>query len=408
MLIQAILLILVVESKISLELKSKPRAPTPVYFSSNRLDTEYKSEAVTNYYNLQYYIDISVGTPGQVLTAVIDTGSSWLWIPSTVCECHESEHRYNESESASYENSNIYTSIYYGVGSVSGNISKETVSVSGLQATGQYFILASKDSSLDELSSDGLLGLAFSLLSSGHSTYIDNLKGQGQIEARVFSIYLSNYFNPALQSTLTIGGYEKDYIHSDKLELNIIPDYGFWLTTSSSMTINSSNGTVYIQHETYVILDIGTSFLLGPQEEISSIVKAINSTNKCEYLDQLLVCECNYTDLSSFPSIQFSMENNNYFVRPQSYIFVESGMCIVCIDYSGSWYWIFGQVFFREYYSVYDMDNYKVYLYQVQEHVTESSTSFGYAAVVVLACLAFYKVYNLRVRNNKLYTKLLA
>lgn len=45
-----------------------------------------------NYYNVQYYGKLYVGSEETEMQLIFDTGSSWLWLPTKECKeggCHE-------------------------------------------------------------------------------------------------------------------------------------------------------------------------------------------------------------------------------------------------------------------------------------------------------------------------------
>ena len=59
---------------------------------------------MTSYLDIQFYGQFYVGSQQQSFNLIIDTGSSWLWVPSTGCEssCVNAVNFYNTSESTDY------------------------------------------------------------------------------------------------------------------------------------------------------------------------------------------------------------------------------------------------------------------------------------------------------------------
>ena len=74
---------------------------------------------IKDYQNAQYYGEIAVGTPGQKLAVVFDTGSSNLWVPNK--KPFLSTHRtYSHDESSTYVKNGSKFAIQYGSGPVGG------------------------------------------------------------------------------------------------------------------------------------------------------------------------------------------------------------------------------------------------------------------------------------------------
>ena len=82
---------------------------------------------VKDYMNTQYFVDVKIGTPGQVFTMVPDTGSSNLWVYSQKCwaiPCF-THAKYDSSKSSTYVKNGEKFDITYGSGSISGTVSED-------------------------------------------------------------------------------------------------------------------------------------------------------------------------------------------------------------------------------------------------------------------------------------------
>jgi hypothetical protein len=61
--------------------------------------------------DLLYYGPISLGTPSQVLTVDVDTGSADLWVPSACRSCHS--HQFSPARSSTFQPTSENFSITY-------------------------------------------------------------------------------------------------------------------------------------------------------------------------------------------------------------------------------------------------------------------------------------------------------
>jgi Eukaryotic aspartyl protease len=100
---------------------------------------------------------------------IFDTGSSNLWVPSKkcyspACFVHKT---YKSSASSTYKKNDTKFDIRYGSGSVSGFVSNDVVTVSGITVKNIDFGESTKLSGVAFLASkfDGILGMAFPSIS---------------------------------------------------------------------------------------------------------------------------------------------------------------------------------------------------------------------------------------------------
>merc|ERR1711970_1304693 len=95
---------------------------------------------IQDFQNAQYYGSVEIGTPPQTFNVVFDTGSANLWVPnSKVGLVGLLKHKYDSSKSSTYVQNGTEFKIEYGSGPVSGEYSKETVSIGGIDVTDYTF-----------------------------------------------------------------------------------------------------------------------------------------------------------------------------------------------------------------------------------------------------------------------------
>ncbi|EJT70318.1 saccharopepsin [Gaeumannomyces tritici R3-111a-1] len=150
-------------------------------------------------YGYEYIMDVQVGTPPQNVSLIFDTGSDETWVNP---ECDAFSHqavcfaagRYNASDSTTSQNLSAPFSITYGSGSVEGWYFRDSFAIAGKTASAVQFGMAKLSYNMDA----GILGLGYD------SVVLDELKGQGVVESKDFSISLGN--SVSAQGQAVFGG----------------------------------------------------------------------------------------------------------------------------------------------------------------------------------------------------------
>ncbi|XP_028359014.1 chymosin-like [Phyllostomus discolor] len=313
------------------------------------------NEPLFNYLDCQYFGKIHIGTPPQAFTVVFDTGSSDLWVPSIYCksEACQSHHRFDPSKSSTFRDLGEPLSIQYGTGSMEGVLGSDTVTVSGIVDPQQTVGLSTQEpgSVFTYSQFDGILGLAYPSLASQYSVPVfDNMMDKHLVAQDLFSVYMSRN---GQGSMLTLGAIDPSY-YTGSLHWVPITVQEYWQFTVDSVTVDGV--VVACDGGCQAILDTGTSMLVGPSSDILNIQKAIGATE-----NQFGMFDINCGSLSSMPTVVFEINGRKYPLPPSAYTSQDEGVCSSGFEGDdSSEQWILGDVFIREYYSVFDRANNRV------------------------------------------------
>lgn len=178
-----------------------------------------------SFHQAQYYGEISVGTPGQKFNVIFDTGSSNTWIPSSECTNCGSHPTFSSSKSGTHQKNGTEFKIVYGSGPVSGFMSKDHVSVGGLNAEGHLFAEVTDVSGLGLAFAigkfDGILGLGYPSISVNKvPPFFVQLVESGVVDEPVFSFFL-NKDGDGKQSELILGGINEDHYTGNITWINV-------------------------------------------------------------------------------------------------------------------------------------------------------------------------------------------
>nr|XP_020653743.1 cathepsin E [Pogona vitticeps] len=323
------------------------------------------SEPLLNYFDVEYFGQISIGNPPQNFTVLFDTGSSNLWVPSVYCasKACAAHSRFHPSQSSTYTEVGTAFSIQYGTGSLTGIIGMDQVIVEGLTIANQQFAESTSEPGSTFLDSefDGILGLAYpSLAVDGVTPVFDNMIAQNLVELPIFSVYLSRNPDSSVGGELVFGGFDPSHFSGN---LNWIPvtKQGYWQILLDNIQVG---GTIeFCAEGCQAIVDTGTSLITGPSEDIKQMQNLIGA----QPVDGEYAVECN--NLNVMPSVTFTINGIPYTLTPEAYTLADSsdGMQLCTSGFQGldmqttsGPLWILGDVFIGQYYSVFDRGNNRV------------------------------------------------
>lgn len=237
--------------------------------------------------DLEYLVQVAIGTPAQNLNLDFDTGSSDLWVFSTETSGGGSHNLYSPAQSSSSQQlANESWKISYADGSnCSGDVYSDTVTVGGLTVQNQAVESAQQVSAqFANGHSDGLLGLGFSSINTvtpdQQKTWFDNVTPQ--LDAPVFTADLKHN----IPGSYLFGG-----IPSAAQSINYSPadsSRGYWGFTAG-ISGQSVNG----------IADTGTTLLLLDQSLVDSYYAQVSgATNDATQGGYIFDCNTQLPDYS--------------------------------------------------------------------------------------------------------------
>ncbi|XP_056285220.1 pepsin A-like isoform X2 [Pseudoliparis swirei] len=306
------------------------------------------NEAMTNDADLAYYGFISIGTPPQTFKVIFDSGSSNLWVPSVYCNspaCNNHD-KFNPGTSSTYRHNGGPLSINYGTGSMTGFLGYDTVMVGGFAVTNQIFGMSQSEAPfMQYMQADGILGLAYPRLSaSGATPVFDNMMTEDLINQDIFSVYLSS--DSEQGSVVTFGGVDPNHYTGGISWIPLSRDQ-YWQITVDSVTVNGQ--VVACNGGCQAIVDTGTSLIAGPQSSISGINSRVGArSHNGDYM-----VNCN--SIGQMPDVIFHIHGEEFtipasaYVRQSRYYGCRSGF-----GNGGDSLWILGDVFIRQYYSIFN------------------------------------------------------
>ncbi|XP_066909065.1 aspartic protease 4 isoform X2 [Halyomorpha halys] len=278
-------------------------------------------QIIRNYRNVYYYGYIRLGTPGDLVRVIFDTGSPSLWVYSgsgwsswwcIPCWFHKT---YRHSASSTYSPDGRRIEISYVSGYMRGYISQDILSIGDLSARVQ-FAEATSTPIMDSLWSkyDGILGLApcsgarCQVYKEFPPSVVNPL--MQQLPCNIFSIYLDR--TDRGYGEITFGGTNTLLYKQETLVMHNTTTTYMWslridsVWVGETLALNYTNGI-------NAFIDTGTSLIVGPPDDVVVVLQLMNLKLGLE-VDCETRCE--------LPPISFVIEGQKYSLNWKQYAYL--------------------------------------------------------------------------------------
>ncbi|KAJ7181006.1 acid protease [Mycena filopes] len=330
--------------------------PAPEKLTSTLTTRATAAEPLTDFEEDLWFGTITVGTPPQTLTVDFDTGSSDTFLPAVGCDSTCDGHTlYDPSASSTAVNTTDSYFLQFGAGNATGFVFTDTVTVAGVTARAQA-VGASNHYSVEfeavNFPPDGLVGMAFPALSVfGDNPLFTTLVGEGSVPP-VFGVKLAD-----TGSELFLGGVDIKLFTGAFRNVSLIEE-DFYALNLQALDVNSrvvatANGVV-------AIVDTGTTLLIGDPEGVEILYSAIPGAKDASAVigPGFFTVPCN-----RLPTVGITLGNQLFNVAPAIFNLgvLEGNDCVGgVVSMEGVPFWVLGDVFLRNFYTVFDQGNARV------------------------------------------------
>ncbi|KAK4237377.1 putative aspartic-type endopeptidase [Achaetomium macrosporum] len=364
-----------------------------------------------------YYVQVEVGTPGQNLTMLLDTGSSDAWVlghDADLCTDRDLQDVYGMTCTDTYDPAKSSTNklvkpdgfkiTYLDGGTASGDYISDDFTIGGITVKSLQMAYVTK-----AVRGSGILGLGFSASERAATKYpniIDEMANQGLIGCKAFSLYLNDRRTDS--GTILFGGIDTDKFIGP---LSILPlynppggNYSSFEVNFTSISLTFTNGTdlsvptAVLDHPTSAVLDSGTTLSYLPEKMTAPLYSALNTIFDADLRMTLIDCAYLHTEPSLLLTFTFSPTNARISVPiwelildilPASYPpppeFPSGKACVFGIQSTAifsstgtvkggmSNFTLLGDSFLRSAYAVFDLTHYQIGLAQANLNSTTST-----------------------------------
>ena len=376
-----------------------------------------------------YSINIGIGSPNQQrMQLVIDTQHKEISVMSKQCsECKDLT-VFDEQKSDSFKVDSNNQTIYMNNVEFYGRGCNDKIYLSDDINNIIYpFFLVDNITHTNSYKLEGYLGLGFTKKKEENFVYY--LKSKGLISNAVYSLLL---YSPESDPKLYLGGYDRNLINETEAEKIIYTNVLYnedpnspqveWYFSANSMMINDKQ----IDINQKMVLNTASNIIRIPKTFFFENIKNIfNKESQCQiWTDNVFHCKCNSSYQETFPTFKFSINNgeNHLTISPDDYTTLDfsgnistdsSAYCIIYISLNyGNDYWILGNNFINNFYTIFDIENSRLGFYDIKNLNVQGfedilMLSFIIISASILFFIVIYLIYKRYMNRENIPERLL-
>ncbi|CAO3633776.1 unnamed protein product [Cunninghamella blakesleeana] len=346
--------------------------------SPGRKHTSAQTNTSLRNIDVAYTIDMSIGTPPQPFTLLVDTGSSATWVPELNCidKCGKPINKFDKTKSTSFKDLGMKFAIEYGRGFSNGTMAQDTVTINDATIPSVYFAISDiNDGELTRINADGILGIGPDSLSKYNNdkeqelpTLITTMYRNKIISNNVFSIFFqpvktvgADLSDPSrINGEITFGGVDESKIASEIVYAPISKSIYFreyWAIDMGSISIGKD--TFEFSETVAALVDTGSTMVFLPRTVLDELFKGIDMR---EDNDGVITVPCQASNLKP---LAFHVGGKKLTFGSDAYMIPGAtdgrGRCeTYFMASSGGLEFLLGYGFLQQYVSIYDQENARI------------------------------------------------
>ncbi|TGJ85361.1 hypothetical protein E0Z10_g3403 [Xylaria hypoxylon] len=294
-----------------------------------------------------YFAEVELGSEAKTLYMLLDTGASTTWVMGSTCTSKACtlHNTFGPDDSKTYNDTGKDYSVEYGTGSVRGHVVRDSLGLAGLSVTLPFGVANTTSDQFTQFPFDGILGLATS-----SDTWLSAVMDAKLIDSNMFGISLSRNSDGTNDGEIIFGALNPDKF-TGNITYSTTKSDSSWTIPMDGITIGGESAGV-TGRSAYI--DTGTSFVFGPPDDVEAMYKLIPGSSTSDGSTYNVPCDTDSEVAFTFSGESWKVSSKDFVSGPNG-----DGKCtgnIYGIEYvSGGW--LLGDVFLKNVYSVFDVDN---------------------------------------------------
>jgi hypothetical protein len=306
--------------------------------------------------DFSYFVQVGLGSDAKPVYMLLDTGAGTTWVMGSDCKTSAcSIHTpYGPADSKTYQPDAKTFSISYGSGKVAGSLATDTVTLAGVKVDMKFGVASTTSDDFDHFPFDGILGL--SMAQGTTDNFLQTLKAKKSLSANVFGVSISRNSDGPNTGEVSFGAVNPAK-YTGEITYTAVSTQanGDWAIPLDDILFDGKK-TGSTGRLAYV--DTGTTYVFGPPADVAKLHAQIPGAKSADGGITYTVPCANAKPLEvSFSGVSYSISAKDWLPGGGG-----SGDCTSNI-YGHEVVkdaWLFGDVFLKNVYAVFDMDQNRI------------------------------------------------